>query len=298
MKTIRIATRNSKLALIQAELVAKKLNEKFPELKTELVPLTTKGDQILNSPLSKIGGKGLFIKELEIALLENRADIAVHSMKDVGAILEDDFIIAAILERERAEDAFVSNEFFNFAELPPQAKVGTSSLRRKMQILHLRPDLEVIDLRGNLQTRLEKLDRGDYQAIILASAGLRRLALMARIRELLNTEQFLPAAGQGAIGIECLKNCEFLAEIQALNHENTELCVKTERIISQRLNASCQMPLAAFAEIKGDLIRLRARLGTEDGKNIINAADYGHIDTAQYLGEKVADELMEQFTTH
>lgn len=293
-KIIKIATRASKLALIQAQIVAKKLEEKFSNLKTELVPLTTKGDQILNSPLSKIGGKGLFIKELENALLEKKADIAVHSMKDVSSTLEDEFVIGAILERERAEDAFISNEFFSFNELPKNAVVGTSSLRRKMQILNLRPDLEVLDLRGNLQTRLEKLDKGDYSAIILAAAGLKRLGLMGRIRELLPTEQFLPAVGQGAIGIECLKDCQFLEELKALNDEKTELCVKAERIISQKLNGSCQIPLAAFAEIQGDLIRLRAKIASTDNKIIFKAADYGHLDTWDYLAQKVAEELKEQ----
>lgn len=293
-KEIRIATRESKLALWQAEHVAQQLRQHYPEIPVHLVPMTTKGDQLLHSPLSKIGGKGLFIKELETAMQENRADIAVHSMKDVGAILPDGFTLAAILQREDPSDAFVSNDYAQLDDLPQGARIGTCSLRRRMQIARLRPDLKLIDLRGNLQTRLNKLDNGEFDAIILASAGLIRLDLAHRIRSRLSFAQSLPAIGQGAIGIECRTDSPILPLLDTLNDDATAHCVKTERIINQRLQGSCQVPLAAHAEIHGDRTKLSARLGTPDGITMLEF--YGETENANAadLAHQTADALLIQ----
>ncbi|SUO97245.1 hydroxymethylbilane synthase [Suttonella ornithocola] len=293
-KEIRIATRESKLALWQAEHVAKLLRQHYPEINIRLIPMTTKGDQLLNSSLSKIGGKGLFIKELELAMQEGIADIAVHSMKDVGIEFPEGFTLAAILEREDPSDAFVSNHYTNLEALPKGAKVGTCSLRRRMQITALRPDLELLDLRGNVQTRLSKLDNGQFDAIILASAGLKRLDLAERITAKLSFDQSLPAIGQGAIGIECHQKSPILPLLTALNHAPTELCVRTERIINERLQGSCQVPLAAFATLDQNNIYLRAKIGTPDGKNVLNYQDSALQTDASTLGHAAADHLLAQ----
>lgn len=293
-KEIRIATRESKLALWQAEHVATQLRQHYPDVEVRLVPMTTKGDQLLHSPLAKIGGKGLFIKELETAMQEGRADIAVHSMKDVGAILPDGFTLTAILEREDPSDAFVSHQYSNLDSLPIGAKVGTCSLRRRMQIARLRPDIQLIDLRGNLQTRLNKLDNGEFDAIILASAGLIRLGLESRITTRLSYQQSLPAIGQGAIGIECLSDSSILPLLNVLNHHATAHCVKTERIINERLQGSCQVPLAAHAEMHGTLTTLSARLGTPDGTTMLTFdGECEHHDAPQ-LAQRAADALLAQ----
>ena len=264
---IRIATRESKLALWQAEHVAARLRAHYPHLAVRLVPMTTRGDQILDAPLARIGGKGLFIKELEQAMARGEADIAVHSMKDVGVHLP---------------------EGFRIAELPPGARVGTCSLRRRMQLARLRPDLKLLDLRGNVQTRLDKLDRGDFDAIVLACAGLIRLGLQARIRAELPPEQSLPAIGQGAIGIECHETSVAYPLLAALDDADTALCVHTERIINAHLEGSCQVPLAAHAALHGERIHLAARIGMPDGSRYLSAADDAPRRDAEALGNHIA----------
>lgn len=295
MQHIRIATRQSKLALWQAEHVAQQLRQHHPHLSVELIPITTQGDKILNQPLAKIGGKGLFIKELEIAMLEDKADIAVHSMKDVGVDLPQEFTLAAILERDTPLDALVSNQYDSLETLPLNARIGTCSLRRRMNLAAQRPDLQLIDLRGNLQTRLAKLDHQEYDAIVLACAGLKRLNLAQRIRQILPAKTSLPAIGQGAIGIECRHdNLALLNLLQTLNHAPTALCVRTERIINTRLQGSCQVPIAAYATLEGERIHLQTRLGTPDGKTILQAQGQDHQHNAEALGHRLADQLIEQ----
>jgi hydroxymethylbilane synthase len=289
---IRIATRESKLALWQAEHVATCLRECYPQLTVRLVPMTTRGDQLLDAPLAKIGGKGLFIKELEQALARDEADIAVHSMKDVGVHLPEGYAIAAILPRENPYDAFVSNRFARFTDLPAGAVVGTCSLRRRMQIARVRPDVVLRDLRGNVQTRLAKLDRGDFDAIILACAGLIRLDLHDRIREILPVALSLPAIGQGAIGIECRLDSPVYPLLAALNDADTALCVQTERIINRHLEGSCQVPLAAFATLHGERIHLEARIGMPDGSDYLAASDDAPRTDAAALGERIAARLI------
>ena len=291
---IRIATRESRLALWQAEYVASRLRELYPHIAVELVPMTTTGDQILDAPLARIGGKGLFIKELEVAMAENRADIAVHSMKDVGVHFPEGFVLAAILPRANPFDALVSNHYAHFADLPQGAKVGTCSLRRRMQIAALRPDLELLDLRGNVQTRLNKLDRGDFDAIVLACAGLQRLGLDSRIREVLPATVSLPAIGQGAIGIECHQDSPVYPLLAALNDAETALCVHTERVINSRLQGSCQVPLAAYATLHENTIRLSARIGLPDGSRVISEAGEAPVDEAATLAHQLTDRLIAQ----
>lgn len=295
MHHIRIATRKSQLALWQAEHVADRLRALYPNREVTLVPITTEGDRILNQPLAKIGGKGLFIKELEVAMLEDKADIAVHSMKDVGVHFPPEFTLSTILEREDPFDAFVSNHYQRFQDLPQGAKIGTCSLRRRMNLAYYRPDLQLIDLRGNVQTRLAKLDNGDYDAIILACAGLKRLGLQTRIAQKLGADISLPAIGQGAIGIECRKNDSAISELLApLNHEATAICVRAERVINERLEGSCQVPIAAYATLTNDHITLQTRIGTPDGRSIITAEDSAPIAQAQALAHRLADKLIEQ----
>ena len=292
IREIRIATRESKLALWQAEHVADRLRTHYPHLAVRLVPMTTRGDRILDAPLARIGGKGLFIKELEQAMARGEADIAVHSMKDVGVHLPEGFRIAAILPRENPHDAFVSNHYASLAELPPGARVGTCSLRRRMQLARLRPDLKLLDLRGNVQTRLDKLDRGDFDAIVLACAGLIRLGLQARIRAELPPEQSLPAIGQGAIGIECHETSTVYPLLAALDDADTALCVHTERIINTHLEGSCQVPLAAHAALHGERIHLAARIGMPDGSRYLSAADDAPRRDAEALGNHIAARLI------
>ncbi len=290
---IRIATRESRLALWQAEHVKQQLQAHHPDLAVELVPMTTRGDQLLDSPLSRIGGKGLFLKELETALLENRADIAVHSMKDVPALMPDDLFVPVILEREDPRDAFVSNTFATPEELPDGARVGTASLRRQCQLLARFPSLRIETLRGNVQTRLKKLDNGEYDAIILAGAGLIRLGLEKRITQLMAIRDSLPSIGQGAIGIECrIKDKNVLELIQPLHHEETGLCLNAERAINARLEGSCQIPLAGYAQLNGNTLEIRALLGSPDGKQVIEEYSVGNIHDGPSLGTELAEKLL------
>lgn len=292
-KVIRIATRKSPLALWQAEYVQQQLIAHHPDLRVELVTMVTKGDILLDSPLSKVGGKGLFVKELELAMLEGRADLAVHSMKDVPIAFPEGLGLVAICPRENPYDAFVSNHFNHIDDLPQGAVVGTSSLRRQCQLSALRPDLVIRSLRGNVGTRLSKLDAGEYDAIILASAGLIRLGLADRIRASLPAEMSLPAVGQGAVGIECRLDDEALHQLLApLNHPSTALCVQAERAMNIRLEGGCQVPIASFALLEGDQIWLRGLVGTPEGDVIIAGERRGPAQQAAALGTSLADELL------
>ena len=294
ISTIRIATRQSPLALWQAEYIQQRLEAIHADLTVELVPMTTKGDKILGTPLSKIGGKGLFVKELEQAMLEDRADIAVHSMKDVPYKFPDGLELKVICEREDPSDAFVSNNYHSLDDLPVGATVGTSSLRRKVQIMALRPDLKITDLRGNVGTRLSKLDMGQYDAIILASAGLIRLKLGDRIASRFQPEQLLPAPGQGAVGIEARTDSPQLDQLLApLQDNETAARVKAERVITQTLQASCSVPIAAFSTIENDVLSLRALVGGIDNQMIEASAD-GSVTDAEAIGKSVAESLLAQ----
>ncbi|NDV90447.1 hydroxymethylbilane synthase [Alteromonas sp. 345S023] len=294
-RTIRIATRKSALALWQAEYVKAKLLEHHPTLAVELVPMSTQGDRILDTPLAKIGGKGLFIKELEVAMLEGRADIAVHSMKDVPVAFPEGFGLHAICVRENPFDAFVSNNYDSLDALPEGAVVGTSSLRRQCQIKKHRPDLVITDLRGNVNTRLAKLDAGNYDAIILASAGLIRLGMEERIRMPLPPEVSLPAVGQGAVGIECRNDdSELIALLQALNHDDTKTRVTAERAMNERLEGGCQVPIGSFATLDGDALTLTGMVGKTDGSTLLFASATGPADTAASIGVEVAESLLAQ----
>ncbi|MDA3557596.1 hydroxymethylbilane synthase [Acinetobacter sp. AOR15_HL] len=295
MKTLKIATRQSPLALWQAEYIRARLQELHPDLMVELVKFVTQGDKILDTPLAKIGGKGLFVKELEAALLDGRADLAVHSMKDVPMALPEGLTLAVICEREDPLDAFVSNQFEKFADLPQGAKVGTSSLRRKSQILKQRPDLQIIDLRGNVGTRLGKLDDGQYDAIILASAGLKRLGLSERIRHCLTPDISLPAVGQGALGLECrAADNEVLSLIQPLLHQETDVCVRAERAFNAYLEGGCQVPIAGYATLQNGQIHIEGRVGSADGQTLLRAELTDEASNAQQLGENLARNLLDQ----
>ncbi len=295
MKTLKIATRQSPLALWQAEHIRARLQELHPDLTVELVKFVTQGDKILDTPLAKIGGKGLFVKELEAALLDGRADLAVHSMKDVPMALPEGLTLAVICEREDPLDAFVSNHFEKFADLPQGARVGTSSLRRKSQILKQRPDLQIIDLRGNVGTRLGKLDDGQYDAIILASAGLKRLGLENRIRHTIEPNVSLPAVGQGALGLECrADDQDVLALIQPLLHIETDVCVRAERAFNAYLEGGCQVPIAGYATLQDGKIHIEGRVGSVDGQTLLRAELNDEIHNAQQLGENLARNLLEQ----
>lgn len=296
---LRIATRESPLALWQAEYVKSRLLAAHPDLQVELLPMTTRGDQIQSSPLSKIGGKGLFIKELEVAMLEGRADIAVHSMKDVPMEFPPGLGLAVICEREDFRDAFVSNDFASLDALPQGAIVGSSSLRRQSQLRARRPDLEIRDLRGNVNTRLRKLDEGEFSAIILAAAGLIRLGMPERIRQLLPVEVSLPAGGQGAVGVECRnEDARIKALLACLHHEPTALCVQAERAMNARLQGGCQVPIAALAEIRGmgssATLHLQGLVGSVDGTKILRAEISGGLHLSEELGETLADDLLRQ----
>ncbi|MBP9712147.1 MAG: hydroxymethylbilane synthase [Sterolibacterium sp.] len=292
---IVIATRESRLALWQAEHVRDRLQQIYPACKVELLGMTTRGDQILDRPLAKVGGKGLFIKELETALLEGSADIAVHSMKDVPMQMEPEFALVAIGSREVPLDAFVSNKYANLDDLPPGAVVGTSSLRREAQIHAHFPYLSVSSLRGNLDTRLRKLDSGEYDAIILAAAGLKRLGLGERIRAVLPAERSLPAAGQGAIGIEALAaRPEVATWMAALNDPSSALCVRAERAVSRALAGSCEVPLGAYAEIHNHQLWLRGFVASPDGQRFARAELHGDPGDPEQLGKLLAAELRAQ----
>ena len=295
MKPLRIATRKSPLAMWQAEHVAERLRAAHPDRPVELVGMTTQGDRVLDSPLAKIGGKGLFVKELENALLEDRADIAVHSVKDVPMELPDGLALPVILDREDPLDAFVSNHYGHVDELPEGARVGSSSLRRQCQLRARRPDLEVHDLRGNVNTRLGKLDAGEYDAILLAAAGLKRLGFDARIRNCLEPEVSLPAVGQGAIAIECRDgDNEVEARIASLNDPDTSDRVRAERAFNRRLEGGCQVPLAAHAILEADGgLWLRGLVGAVDGSQLLQREVRGPRAEAEALGIRLADELLE-----
>ncbi|MBT0586797.1 hydroxymethylbilane synthase [Alteromonas oceanisediminis] len=294
-KTIRIATRKSALALWQAEFVKAQLEQHHPHIQVVLVPMSTQGDKILDTPLAKIGGKGLFIKELEIAMMEGKADIAVHSMKDVPVAFPDGFSLHAICARENPFDAFVSNDYAHLDDLPHGAIVGTSSLRRQCQLRHYRPDIQIKDLRGNVNTRLQKLDDGEYDAIILAAAGLIRLNMHPRIRYTLPAEQSLPAVGQGAVGIECRDDAdELIALLKPLQDQQTYYRVSAERAMNARLQGGCQVPIGSFAELTNEQLWLRGLVGSVDGKTLLYAEATGNVNDAQALGEQVADALIAQ----
>ncbi|WP_168379016.1 MULTISPECIES: hydroxymethylbilane synthase [Acinetobacter] len=295
MNILKIATRQSPLALWQAEHIRARLEALHANLKVELVTFVTQGDKILDTPLAKIGGKGLFVKELEAALLDGRADLAVHSMKDVPMALPEGLSLAVICEREDPLDAFVSNTYNSFDELPQGAKVGTSSLRRKCQILKQRPDLEIIDLRGNVGTRLSKLDAGNYDAIILASAGLKRLGLAERIRHTLEPVVSLPAVGQGALGLECRSQDQTVLDlILPLMHAETNACVRAERAFNAYLEGGCQVPIAGYATSENGQIHLEGRVGSVDGQILLKAQQVGLPEQAEQLGVKLAQDLLAQ----
>jgi hydroxymethylbilane synthase len=294
-KIIRIATRQSPLAVWQAEHVAQRLEQLSPEIRTELVKMVTRGDKILDAPLAKVGGKGLFVKELEQGLLEGIADIAVHSMKDVPVGFPDGLHLAAILRREDPTDAFVSNQYQTFNELPFNARIGTSSLRRQCQIMERLPGAEILSLRGNVNTRLAKLDAGDYDAIILASAGLKRLGMDVRIRQSLDVAVSLPAIGQGAIGIECrIDDEETNVLLAALHDAETGICVAAERAMNARLQGGCQVQIAGFAILHGGQLFMRGLVGSPDGKVIYRSERTGQKDQAETLGRSIADDLLNQ----
>lgn len=293
-----IASRESRLAMWQAEHVRTRLSELYPQCSIEILGMTTRGDQILDRALSKVGGKGLFVKELEVAMADGHADFAVHSLKDVPMDLPQGFALAAIMEREDPRDAFVSNDYDSLAALPHGAVVGTSSLRRQALIAARYPHLVIHPLRGNLDTRLGKLDRGDYAAIILAAAGLKRLGLSERIRALLEPEQSLPAAGQGAMAIEILSEREDLrAWLAPLNHLDTARAVSAERAVSKAFGGSCQIPLAAFATVDGATMHLRAMVATPDGTRMASAEAYGPAAMPEALGLEITAALSAQDAT-
>ena len=295
MTTIRIATRESQLALWQAYFIKAELENHHPGIVVEILGMKTKGDKILDVPLAKVGGKGLFVKELEQAMLEDRADIAVHSMKDVPMEFPEGLGLSVICEREDPSDAFVSNHYNNLDELPQGAKVGTSSLRRQLQIKALRPDLQLLDLRGNVNTRLAKLDAGLYDAIILASAGLMRLDFHDRIKSRLTDEQCLPAGGQGAVGVECrLSDAATMALLAPLHHADTADRVMSERALNKHLEGGCQVPIACFAELDGDQLWLRGLVGEVDGSRVLTTEIRGSREDAESLGIAAAEDLLAQ----
>lgn len=294
-KLIRIASRESQLAMWQANYIADRIREKYPDTEVSVLSFKTQGDIILDQPLAEIGGKGLFIKELEHALLNDDADLAVHSMKDVPMDLPEPFEICAISERENPSDAFISNKYASLDDLPQDAVVGTSSLRRQSLIKHKRPDLIIESLRGNLQTRLKKLDSGIYDAIILASAGLIRLNLENRIKSTLDVKQYTPSVGQGALGIEILKNKSELKEfLDFLNDKQTQIQVEAERKISKTLAGSCTVPMGAHASIKNNLLTIQAFVSSPDGINMIRATDTGPCIEHLSLANNVAQSLIDQ----
>ncbi len=290
-----IASRESPLAMWQALHIQSRLQALYPETTVEILGMTTTGDQILDTPLAKVGGKGLFVKELEMALADGRADLAVHSMKDVPMNLPEGFMMAATGEREDPRDAFVSNDFASLEDLPAGSIVGTSSLRRQSQLQARLPHLKIESLRGNLQTRLRKLDEGQYAAIILAAAGLIRLGLNARIRNVIAPEHSIPAVGQGALGIEINANrTDLLAVLAPLNHADTQVCVEAERGMSRALAGSCTVPLGAYATCEGENIRITGFVASVDGKHMLVETASGSRHDAEALGKALADQLRAQ----
>ncbi|MBI5893048.1 MAG: hydroxymethylbilane synthase [Deltaproteobacteria bacterium] len=299
-KNIKIGTRGSALALWQANLVKSELKKKYPECQVELVKIKTTGDKILDVPLAKVGGKGLFVKEIEEALLDKKVDLAVHSMKDVPTDFPKGLHLSAILEREDPRDAFITKgsrgqgvKGQGFKDLPQGATIGTSSLRRSSQLLNIRPDLKIVQLRGNLDTRIRKLDEGQFDAIILAAAGVKRLGLKNRITELLSPDISLPAIGQGAIGIETRTDAQEINEmVKFLNHKETSICVRAERAFLKKLEGGCQVPIAAYGVIDGENIKLSGLVASVDGKKIIKDVIVGNVDEAESLGVQLAETLL------
>ena len=290
---LRLATRESPLALWQSEHVAALLRAAHPHLRVELVPMTTRGDRIIDRPLSDIGGKGLFLKELEVAMAEGRADAAVHSLKDVPMELDGPFAIAAVLERADPFDAFVSYRWETLESLPQGARVGSSSLRRQAQLRALRPDLRIEDLRGNVGSRLKKLDAGDYDAILLACAGLQRLGLGERVRQRLLTPDWVPAVAQGAIAVECRDDDGAThALLAVLEHSPTRTCVEAERAMNRRLHGSCQVPIAGYATLDGEVLNLQGLVGDAASGELVRAEASGIADDPQQLGLRVAGSLL------
>lgn len=290
---IRIATRKSPLALWQAGYVRSLLEQAHPGLQVELVMMSTQGDKILDSPLAKIGGKGLFVKELEQSLLEGHTDIAVHSMKDVPVELPEGLHLPVVLAREEPRDAFVSHRYDRLDRLPPNARVGTSSLRRQAQLHALRPDLEILSLRGNVGTRLRRLAEGEYDAIVLACAGLLRLGMAERITQMLDTEVCLPAIGQGVIGIECRADDAVVGGLIApLDDRDTRICIEAERALNARLQGGCQVPIAGHATLRGGAVTLRGLVGDPDGSRIVRGCVEGPAAEAAALGAGLAEELL------
>ncbi|CAA2929249.1 hydroxymethylbilane synthase [Arsenophonus endosymbiont of Bemisia tabaci] len=292
-QTLRIATRKSPLAMWQAIFIKTQLEKHHPTLTIELIPMSTQGDILLDTPLAKIGGKGLFVKELENALLENRADIAVHSIKDIPATFPNNLGLMAICERGDPRDAFVSNQYDSLDALPAGSIIGTSSLRRQCQLRHTYPHLVIRDLRGNVGTRLSKLDNAEYDAIILAAAALKRLSLETRIRMPLAPEQSLPAVGQGAIGIEYrLDDYHTQHFLASLHHHDTAICIEAERAVNNRLEGGCQVPIGSYAIWQNKQIWLRALVGAPDGSQIIRAERYFKPEDAQQASIELAEELL------
>jgi hydroxymethylbilane synthase len=292
--SLRIATRQSRLALWQAKHVAAELRAAHPGLNVVLVPMTTQGDRVLDRPLAQVGGKGLFIKELELAIAEGRADIAVHSMKDVPSELPPGMTLAAMLPRADPRDAFVSLRHESFATLPHGARVGTSSPRRQCQVAYARPDLELITLRGNVDTRLRKLDEAQYDAIILAAAGLTRLGLQSRITHYFDVEHCIPAVGQGVVGVECRTDDErSIALVRALNDETAWRCCSAERAFAHKLQGSCQSPIAGLAQIDGDTLALRGIVGSPDGREVYRGTNSGAVRDGEAIGVALAERLLQ-----
>jgi hydroxymethylbilane synthase len=294
-RVLKIATRKSPLALWQAEHVQAELGKLYPELTIELLPMSTRGDEILDRSLAAIGGKGLFLKELERAMLAGEADLAVHSMKDVPAELPAGLHIAAVLTREDPRDAIVSNQFESLESLPKGAVLGTSSLRRQAQMQGVRPDLNIQPARGNVGTRLQRLDEGNFQAIMLAYAGLKRLGLADRARQVLETSECLPAVGQGIVGIECRsQDSELNTLLAALNDPVSDICLGAERAFAAALEAGCHAPVAAHAVLDGAQVYLRGLVATPDGGRLLKGEARGHRDQARQLGRDLAEELLQQ----
>lgn len=293
MKKIVIGTRGSKLALWQANWVKSEIEKRNQGLTVELQKIKTTGDKILDVPLARVGGKGLFVKEIEEALLGGRAHLAVHSMKDVPTLLPNELHLRAITKREDPRDVVFSRNGQKLLELPKGAKIGTSSLRRQSQILHIRPDFEIMHLRGNLDTRIKKLDDGQFDAIILAGAGVKRLGFTDRITEFLSPEVSLPAIGQGALGIETRKDDSFMnGLVSFLDHPETSYCVRAERALLKRLEGGCQVPIAAYGTLEGETLKLTGLVASTDGKTFVKDSSSGHRDGAEEMGTKLAEKLL------
>ncbi len=291
---LRLGTRKSKLALIQSNWVKQEIEKRFPDVQVELVKVTTKGDKILDVPLARVGGKGLFVKEIEEALLDGRIDFAVHSLKDVPTELPKGLEVSVFPEREDPRDALIARSGKGLMELPPGAKVGTSSLRRMAQLRAVRPDLVIESLRGNLDTRLNKLDEGHFDAIILAAAGLKRMGLSGRITEIISPEVLLPAIGQGALGIELRSEDRGTKRIlSSLSHEETTIRVRAERAFLARLEGGCQVPIGAYATIEGNELTLEGLIGDEDGKKILRMKKMGSVDDPESIGDELGKEMLD-----